>query len=62
MSIIEMIRSKAHSNRKTIVLPEGDEIRTLKAATIIREEGLAESILLGNRLSIDNLAAATVWI
>jgi len=38
------------------VLPEGTEERTLKAADIIIEEGLARIILLGNEAEIKNLA------
>ena len=46
MSIIDQIRSKAKANVKRIVLPEGDEPRTVKAADIIRSEGLADPILI----------------
>ena len=35
MSLIEKIRAKAQANVKKIVLPEGDEPRTVKAAEII---------------------------
>ena len=40
----------------TLVFPEGESTKILKAAHIIREEGIAEPILLGNEqvvLSID---------
>ena len=47
MSLIEKIRAKARANVRTIVLPEGDEPRTVAAAEIIRREGLADPILLG---------------
>jgi len=46
MSLVEKIRAKARADLKTIVLPEGDEPRTLEAAEIVRREGLAEPILL----------------
>ena len=46
MSLIERIRSKARSSLRRIVLPEGDEPRTVKAAEIIRAEGLADPILV----------------
>ena len=46
MSLIDRIRSKAQSSLRRIVLPEGDEPRTIKAAEIIRAEGLADPILL----------------
>lgn len=54
MSLIEKIRTKARSDVKRIVLPEGDEIRTVKAAVQIKAEGLAQPILLG---SADSIAA-----
>ena len=56
MGLIEMIRAKAQSDKKTIVLPEGDEIRTVEAAAIIRAEELAVPVLLGKTESV--LAAA----
>ena len=46
MNLVEKIRIKAKSNLKRIVLPEGDEPRTMKAAEIVRSEGLADPILL----------------
>ena len=48
MSMMERIRSKARQNPKRIVLPEGDEPRTVRAAARVREEGLAVPVLLGN--------------
>ena len=50
MGIVETIKSKAKANIKRIVLPEGDEPRTIKAAEIIRTEGIAEPILLTKEL------------
>lgn len=49
MQLLESIKQKAKSLKKTIVLPEGTEERTLKAANIILEEGIAQIILLGDR-------------
>ena len=46
MSLMQRIREKARADLKRIVLPEGDEPRTVEAARIIREEGLAEPMLL----------------
>ena len=46
MRLIDRIRAKARSSIKRIVLPEGDEPRTIKAAETVRAEGLAEPILL----------------
>ncbi len=41
--------------RPTIVFPEGDDPKILKAASIIREEGIAEPILLGHEQVIEKL-------
>lgn len=46
MSLAGEIRAKARQRRTTIVLPEGDEPRTVAAAEIVRREGLAEPVLL----------------
>ena len=46
MSLVDKIRAKARQQRTTIVLPEGDEPRTVAAAEIVRREGLAEPVLL----------------
>ncbi len=46
MSLVDKIRAKAKSSVRRIVLPEGDEPRTVKAAEVIRGEGLAEPILI----------------
>ena len=56
MSMIEKIKNKARANIKTIVLPEGDEPRTVKAAEDIVKEGLATPILLGNPEKIAGVA------
>ena len=46
MSLVDKIRAKARQRRTMIVLPEGDEPRTVAAAEIVRREGLAEPVLL----------------
>lgn len=43
---------------KRIVLPEGDEPRTVKAAAICAERGIATCVLLGNPDEIQRVAAA----
>ncbi|BDC99037.1 phosphate acetyltransferase [Persicobacter psychrovividus] len=57
MSLIEKIKESAKSINKRIVLPEGEELRTLQAADIITEQGLAQLILLGNPETIKSEAA-----
>ncbi|KMT21472.1 phosphate acetyltransferase [Clostridium cylindrosporum] len=56
MGLIERIREKAKTEKKTIVLPEGNERRTIKAAQIIQQEGIANIILLGNEVEIKKIA------
>lgn len=56
MTLLEQIRSKAKAAGKRIVLAEGTEERTIKAADIILEEGLAQITLLGNEKEIKQLA------
>lgn len=46
MGLTETIRAKARADQRRIVLPEGDEQRTIAAAEVIRAEGLAEPVLL----------------
>ncbi len=48
MSLIEKIRTKAAANIKKIVLPEGDDDRTLRAAEILVNEKLANPVVLGD--------------
>ena len=56
MSVIERIKEKARANPRRIVLPEGDEPRTVEAAARARAEGLALPILLGNAAAIEAVA------
>ena len=56
MAIIDKIKAKAKADVKHIVLPEGDEPRTVKAAAIIAEQGLAKLTLLGNPEKIKEVA------
>lgn len=53
MEFIDKLKAKARENKKRIVLPEGLEERTLKAADTIIKEGFAEVILIGNPDEID---------
>lgn len=56
MGLMDQIKNKAKSNKKTIILPEGAEKRTVKAAEVIKKEGIAEVILLGNAEEINKAA------
>ena len=57
MSIIDSIKAKAKADLKHIVLPEGSEERTVQAARIITDEGLAKVTLIGNTDEIKAAAA-----
>src|SRR5690606_65974 len=48
-SLIRSITTKAKSNPKRVVFAEADHYKILKAAQIVRDEGIAMPILLGNR-------------
>ena len=48
MELIKEILNRAKIDRKRIVLPEGDEERTIKATEIIQKEGVAIPILIGD--------------
>lgn len=52
MGLVEKIWLSAKKDRKVIALPEGNEPRTVKAAEIIKKEGLADVILIGNEEEI----------
>ena len=57
MDILNSMYARAKSNPQRIVLPEGDEPRTLEAANIILEQGLAKLILICNPATIRQMAA-----
>ena len=57
MAIIDKIKAKAKSDLKRIVLPEGEEIRNVQAAVMIRDQGLAKRPLLGDPAKVKEVAA-----
>ncbi|MDR1880179.1 MAG: phosphate acetyltransferase [Tannerellaceae bacterium] len=57
MDLIEDIIARAKANRQRIVLPEGTEERTLKAADRLLADRVADIILIGNPAEIRELAA-----
>jgi len=57
MDLLEKIMASAKANLQRIVLPEGTEVRTLKAADIVLKEKAAKLILIGNEAEIKKLAA-----
>ncbi len=52
MSYIDKIKDRAKLDKKTIVLPESKDKRTLLAAAKIVEEGIADIIMIGNEEKI----------
>jgi phosphate acetyltransferase len=56
MDLLNKIMERAKANPMRIVLPEGTEIRTLKAADIILKEKAAKLILIGDEKKIAELA------
>lgn len=52
-----LLTERAKKANKTIVLPEGTEPRTIKAAAICGERKIAHTVLLGNRDEILTIAA-----
>ena len=51
-SYIDTIKEKARSDRKTIVMPETNDKRTLIAAAHVLQEGIANIIMVGNEEKI----------
>lgn len=48
MSFIESIKEKARQDRKTIILPESEDERTIRAAATVLKEGTADLVLIGD--------------
>ena len=57
MDLLSEIIARAKSNKQRIVLPEGTEERTLKAADRILADEVADLIIIGNPAEIAELAA-----
>lgn len=56
MNLMNQIIARAKANQQRIVLPEGTEERTLRAADRLTKEGIAKIILIGNPEKIMMLA------
>lgn len=52
---VELVK-KAQIAKKRIVLPEGDEPRTVEAASICQSRGIAQCVLLANRENVEKVA------
>lgn len=51
-AFLDSVLSRAKTNRQTIVLPEGDDVRTLEAAETILAQDIAELVILGDAEAI----------
>lgn len=56
MSFIELIKDRARQSRKTIVLPESLERRTVEAAAQILSEDICDVVLVGNKEEVQAVA------
>jgi phosphate acetyltransferase len=59
MQVLERIRARAASDPKHIVLPEGEDERTIRAASLCMAERIARVTLIGREEVIRNNAAQT---
>lgn len=56
MELLDRIKEQAKSDRQHIVLPEGNDERTMRAANEIIQEGIAEVTLIGNPDELKEMA------
>ena len=56
MNRILALREKAKKEKKKIVLPEGEDNRVVRAASVIAAEGIADVCLLGQKDAVHKLA------
>ena len=56
MGFIQTIMQRAKENKRTIVLPETNDIRTLEAAAKILKDDIANLVLVGNSDEINKMA------
>lgn len=57
--ILEKIRQKASENLQHIILPEGEDARTVQAAAICASERIAKITIIGNEVKVRQLANET---
>jgi len=56
MKLLNALIEKAKKNTKKIILPEGNDLRVIKAASRAVQEKIASIILIGDRETIENVA------
>jgi len=54
-TVISRIKERAKNNIKRIVLPESEDVRVLKAASMAMEEKIADIIVVGDKNKIDEM-------
>jgi len=54
--LMRSLANKARNNPKRVIFTEADNYKILKAACVVRDEGIAKPILLGNKERIQKLA------
>jgi phosphate acetyltransferase len=57
MELMKNLYNRAMQNKKTIILPEGEEDRTILAASQVLSAGLASLIMIGNEANIRDKAS-----
>ena len=57
MNILDTIQQRARERGKHVVLPEGEDARTIQAAKFLKEKGVCRVTLLGARAKVEALAA-----
>jgi len=57
--ILQQIRQRAAADPQHIILPEGEDVRTIQAAAICAAERIAKITILGNEEKIRSLASET---
>src|SRR5205823_7092412 len=55
--ILQKIRERAAANLQHIILPEGEDIRTIQAAAICARDGIAKISIIGNGETVRTLAS-----
>ena len=60
-TFIKNVLAEAKKHYKTIVLPEGEDLRVLKAAHLINKDKICKIILLGNEAQIKSDFAKNGW-
>ena len=56
MAFVEGIKERAKKDIKKIVLPEAEDIRTLKAVDIISKDEFCKIVLIGNKQDMQKMA------